>query len=90
MPTGSYKDRGVCVMGCSAKGLGYEVLVDDSSGNAGASLACSRRTRRIALSHFCTQVAPEPKKAYSIYGGELVEVPGPRRGYEGRRSHDLQ
>ena len=52
MPTGSYKDRGVCVMvNWLAKGLGYEVLVDDSSGNAGASLACYA-TRRIGAQSF--------------------------------------
>ena len=79
MPTGSYKDRGVCVMVNWLKGLGYEVLVDDSSGNAGASLACYAARAGLRSVIFVPEVAPEPKKAQvSIYGGELVEVPGPR------------
>ncbi len=92
MPTGSYKDRGVCVMVNWLKGLGYEVLVDDSSGNAGASLACYAARAGLRSVIFVPEVAPEPKKAQvSIYGGELVEVPGPRcRGDESGRSHVLQ
>lgn len=79
MPTGSYKDRGVSVMVNWLKGLGYEVLVDDSSGNAGASLACYAARGGLRSIIFVPEVAPEPKKAQvSIYGGELVEVPGPR------------
>lgn len=79
MPTGSYKDRGVSVMVNWLKGLGYEVLVDDSSGNAGASLACYSARAGLRSVIFVPEVAPEPKKAQvAIYGGELVEVPGPR------------
>lgn len=79
MPTGSYKDRGICVMVNWLKGLGYQVLADDSSGNAGASLACYAARAGLRSVIFVPQVAPEPKKAQvSVYGGELVEVPGPR------------
>ncbi len=79
MPTGSYKDRGICVMVNWLKALGYEVLVDDSSGNAGASLACYAARAGLRSVIFVPEVAPEPKKAQvSIYGGELVEVPGAR------------
>lgn len=51
---------------------------DDSSGNAGASparhAACWLRSII-----FVPHAVPEPKKAQiTIYGGELVEVPGPR------------
>jgi len=79
MPTGSYKDRGVSVMVNWLKGLHYEALADDSSGNAGASIACyaSRAGMRSVI--FVPQSAPDPKKAQiAVYGGELVEVPGPR------------
>ncbi|MCB0068799.1 MAG: pyridoxal-phosphate dependent enzyme, partial [Caldilineaceae bacterium] len=50
-----------------------------SSGNAGASIACyaSRAGMRSVI--FVPQSAPDPKKAQiAVYGGELVEVPGPR------------
>lgn len=79
MPTGSYKDRGVSAMVNWLKGLGYELLVDDSSGNAGASLACYAGRAGLRSCIFVPGSAPEPKKAQvAVYGGELVEVPGPR------------
>jgi threonine synthase len=79
MPTGSYKDRGVSAMVNWLKGLGYETLVDDSSGNAGASLACYAGRAGLRSCIFVPESAPEPKKAQvTVYGGELVEVPGPR------------
>ncbi len=79
MPTGSYKDRGESVMVNWLAGLGAETLVDDSSGNAGASLACYAARAGLHATIYVPESAPEPKKAQvSVYGGELVEVPGPR------------
>jgi threonine synthase len=79
MPTGSHKDRGVSVMVNWLKGLGYESLADDSSGNAGASLACYAGRAGLRACIFVPATAPFPKKAQvAVYGAELVEVPGPR------------
>lgn len=79
MPTGSYKDRGVSVMVNWLRGLGYEALADDTSGNAGASLACYAGRAGLRSVIFVPASAPEPKKAQiMVYGAELVEVPGPR------------
>lgn len=79
MPTGSYKDRGVSVMVNWFKGQGAETLVDDSSGNAGASIACYAARADLRSIIYVPESAPEPKKAQvAIYGAELVEVPGPR------------
>jgi threonine synthase len=79
MPTGSYKDRGVSVMVNWLAGLGAETMVDDSSGNAGASLACYAGCAGLHARIFVPSSAPQPKKAQiSVYGAELVEVPGPR------------
>jgi threonine synthase len=79
MPTGSYKDRGVSVMVNWLAGLGAENLVDDSSGNAGASLACYAARAGLEATIYVPASAPEPKKAQiAIYGAELVEVRGPR------------
>ncbi|MEO7705224.1 MAG: pyridoxal-phosphate dependent enzyme, partial [Thermoflexales bacterium] len=39
MPTGSFKDRGTTVMVNHLAAQGVTAVVDDSSGNAGASLA---------------------------------------------------
>lgn len=79
MPTGSYKDRGVSVMVNWLIGLGAETMIDDSSGNAGASLACYAARAGARAVIYVPERAPEPKKAQiAIYGAELVEVPGPR------------
>jgi len=79
MPTGSYKDRGVSVMVNWLRGLAYEALADDTSGNAGASLACYAGRAGLRSVIFVPATAPEPKKAQiMVYGAELVEVPGPR------------
>ena len=79
MPTGSYKDRGVCVMVNWLSGLGALTVVDDSSGNAGASLACYAARAGLQACIYVPASAPAPKKSQiGIYGAELVEVPGPR------------
>jgi threonine synthase len=79
MPTGSYKDRGVSVMVNWLVGLGALTVVDDSSGNAGASLACYAARAGLQACIYVPESAPAPKKAQvAIYGAELVEVPGPR------------
>ncbi|MEZ4868432.1 MAG: threonine synthase [Caldilineaceae bacterium] len=79
MPTGSYKDRGVSAMVNWFLGQGAETLIDDSSGNAGASLACYAARAGLQARIYVPESAPEPKKAQiAIYGAELVEVPGSR------------
>lgn len=79
MPTGSYKDRGVSVMVNWLTGLGAITVVDDSSGNAGASLACYAARAKLEACIYVPESAPTPKKEQiAIYGAELVEVPGPR------------
>lgn len=79
MPSGSYKDRGVSVMVNWLAGLGAVTVVDDSSGNAGASLACYAARADLQACIYVPASAPTPKKAQVVvYGAELVEVPGPR------------
>lgn len=79
MPTGSYKDRGVSVMVNWFTGLGAQIVVDDSSGNAGASLACYAGRAGLTARIYVPATAPEPKRAQiAVYGAELVPVPGPR------------
>ena len=79
MPSGSYKDRGISVMINWLIGQGVQTVMDDSSGNAGASLACYAARAGLSARIFVPMSAPEPKKAQiAVYGAELVEVPGPR------------
>lgn len=78
-PTGSFKDRGAAVMVAALRTLGAKILVDDSSGNAGAALAayCARAKLRAKL--FVPAYASGPKlRQIEAYGAELVRVPGPR------------
>lgn len=78
-PTGSFKDRGNAVVVTRLGRLGITEVVEDSSGNAGASLAAYCAVAGIR----CTVYAPagaSPGKLVQIraYGAEVVEVPGPR------------
>ena len=79
MPTGSYKDRGVAVMLNRLRELGVKSVYEDSSGNAGASIAgyCA------AAEMPCEVLVPESTsrgKCVQIeaYGAALTKVPGPR------------
>lgn len=79
MPSGSYKDRGVSVMINWLSGQGAVSVVEDSSGNAGASVACYAARAGLKACIFVPESTFEVKKAQiAYYGAELVEVPGSR------------
>jgi len=79
LPTGSYKDRGVAVMLNHLLACGVEAVVEDSSGNAGASVAAYASGIGMAARIFVPAGAAEGKKAQiARFGAQLVEVPGPR------------
>lgn len=78
-PTGSYKDRGISVLTTKLRENGITSLIEDSSGNAGASMAsyCARGGLkcRIFVPNYtsagkCVQIESA--------GAELVKVPGTR------------
>jgi threonine synthase len=78
-PTGSFKDRGSAALVGWLASAGAEEVIEDSSGNAGASLAayCARAGIR------CTIYAPEstsPAKLVQAVavGARIVRVPGSR------------
>ncbi len=79
MPTLSYKDRGAAVLIAHCKAIGVDRVVQDSSGNAGNSVAayCARAGIK------CGIFVPEgtsPKKIDMIraHGAECTVVPGTR------------
>ncbi len=79
-PTGSFKDRGTAVMVSAAREYSVEECVEDSSGNAGASLAAYAAAAGIAAHIFVPASAPSGKKdQIRIYGAQLHEVDGPRQ-----------
>ncbi len=80
-PTGSFKDRGTAVLVSFLKSMGVKEVVEDSSGNAGASLAAYAARAGIRARIFVpSHASPAKKIQIALYGAELVEVEGPREG----------
>lgn len=83
MPSGSFKDRGTTVMINHLAARGVSSVVDDSSGNAGASLAAHAARAGMRATIFVPAYASPAKKAQiGVYGAEVVSVDGPRRNAE--------
>jgi threonine synthase len=79
-PTGSYKDRGTAVLAAHLLERGINRVVEDSSGNAGASLAGYAARVGIKARIFVPESASGPKREQIVqYGAELVPVPGERK-----------
>lgn len=78
-PTGSYKDRGIAPLMTWLRAYGVRAVVEDSSGNAGASVAAYAARAGIAATIFVPAHASPAKRAQiGIYGASVVPVPGPR------------
>ncbi|MGC8849203.1 MAG: threonine synthase, partial [Candidatus Bathyarchaeia archaeon] len=78
-PTGSFKDRGASVLISKVKELGVGSVVEDSSGNAGCSIAAYSARAGVHCRVFAPWDASPVKLAQiSFYGAELVRVPGSR------------
>ncbi|WP_033295502.1 threonine synthase [Amycolatopsis jejuensis] len=72
-PTGSYKDRGVSVLVSKAKEWGVRSLVEDSSGNAGASVAAYCAAAGIKATIVVPAATSAGKRAQiSAFGAEIV------------------
>jgi threonine synthase len=79
-PTGSFKDRGAAVLVTALRGLGVEHVVEDSSGNAGASLAAYTTHAGIACQVCVPGSAEGPKMGQmAAYGAEVIRVKGKRQ-----------
>ena len=78
-PTGSFKDRGAAVLVSKLKEMGVERVVEDSSGNAGASLAayCARAGIEAQI-YVPAHASPAKLAQIAVYGANLVTVEGPR------------
>jgi threonine synthase len=78
-PTGSFKDRGAAVMISQARTLGVTEVVEDSSGNAGASVAAYCGRAGITCRIVAPATAPPSKLAQiRALGAKLELVNGPR------------
>jgi len=80
MPTGSFKDRGVVMMVNYLKALRVKNVVDDSSGNAGSSLAAYCAKAGIQCDIFVPAKAAKGKLAQiALYGAVLHKISGTRQ-----------
>ena len=76
-PTGSYKDRGTTTMMNHLLAHDVQAVVEDSSGNAGASVAAYSTASGVYARIFVPQTAAAGKKSLiTRFGGELIEVAG--------------
>ncbi|MEV1329725.1 pyridoxal-phosphate dependent enzyme [Micromonospora costi] len=73
-PTGSYKDRGTALVVSHLRALGIEEAVEDSSGNAGASLAAYAAAAGVRARVFVPAHAGAGKKRQIAELGAVVVV----------------
>ncbi len=79
LPTGSYKDRGAAILMSHLQAMGIRHVVEDSSGNAAASLAAYAARAGIDIEVFCPASASPGKLAQiELYGAQLRLIEGPR------------
>jgi threonine synthase len=78
-PSGSFKDRGSAVIAAWLQSRGIIKAVEDSSGNAGASIAAYAARAGIKARVFIPESASGPKhRQIEAYGAELIPVSGSR------------
>ena len=78
-PSGSFKDRGTEVMINVLNGLGAKRVVEDSSGNAGASLAAyAARAGILAEIYVPESASPLKLEQIKMYGAQVKLIPGTR------------
>jgi len=80
MPSGSFKDRGVAVMLAYLRGRGVHAVLEDSSGNAGASVATYCAAAGMQAKIFSPAAAPPAKLAQmAAMGADVRSIEGPRQ-----------
>jgi threonine synthase len=80
MPTGSFKDRGTAVMVNHLLEVGIGAIHEDSSGNAGASLATYAAAAGIPCRIYIPAAAPRGKLVQiAISGADIRTIPGTRQ-----------
>jgi len=80
MPSGSFKDRGMTVMVSYLKSRGLTHVLEDSSGNAGASLSAYCAAAGLRCRVLVPETASYPKIAQiAACGAEVVTIKGSRQ-----------
>ena len=82
-PTGSFKDRGTTVMLSFLRQLGVDAVLEDSSGNGGASVAAFGAAGGLRVKILAPAYTSPAKIAQVVaYGAEVQLVEGPREESE--------
>jgi threonine synthase len=80
MPTGSFKDRGMTVMVSYLRNRGVTEVLEDSSGNAGASLSAYCARAGVSCRVLVPETASYPKIAQiAACGADVVTIKGSRQ-----------
>jgi threonine synthase len=80
MPTGSFKDRGMTVMVSYLRSRSIARVLEDSSGNAGASLSAYAAAAGLACRILVPETASYPKIAQiAACGADVVAIKGSRQ-----------
>ncbi len=80
MPTGSFKDRGMTVLISYLKSRGIRHVLEDSSGNAGASIAAYAAAAGMRCRILVPETASYPKIAQmAATGADVVTIKGSRQ-----------
>jgi len=80
MPTGSFKDRGTTVLVSYLKSRGVTDVLEDSSGNAGASLSAYAAAAGMGCRILVPETASYPKIAQiAACGADVVTIKGSRQ-----------
>jgi len=78
-PTGSFKDRGASVMLSVLRQQGVRAVIEDSSGNGGAAVACYGAAGGLDVTVFAPASTSPAKLAQArAYGARIELVEGPR------------
>ena len=80
MPSGSFKDRGTAVMISYLRNVGVRAVLEDSSGNAGASIASYAAAAGLDCTIFVPNIAPRSKIVQiAATGASIRAVAGSRQ-----------
>ena len=80
MPTGSFKDRGMTVLVSYLRSRGIDRVLEDSSGNAGASLSAYAAAAGLACRILVPETASYPKIAQiAACGADVMTIRGSRQ-----------
>jgi len=82
-PSGSFKDRGTNAMVSQLQHMSVKSVIEDSSGNAGASLAAHAARFGLKAKIFVPGYTSQAKKhQIAVYGAEVISIDGPRKAAE--------